>query len=362
MATHGWAVELCDEHRVRRLLEAAGEDAQEAGAASLLERLIAVLDERGALARSSLSEEPIASDRDGPRRLWRLVEPKAIWRARAPGSDAGFMVARGHGDVWLLVAPGASLRALEPDNLLGSFFSASRSEPYARADSALQNALHDLGGPYLELGSRQPLEFDESFRTQPEQALFDLGFDVDPEPADRFLARLVHLYDLVEDYHDAPLPRHDPIAFGALVALWSRQRDDGRAVILMLLSVDDEPTQRLVVHLVREAEAAGYTLVPVFAQSRWGGHLGVVADELVERLEEAWSRATGPVAGLVVHYGAAFTSYPSQYRAALAEFQRRHPDTPLATEGLLGERGGDLEGIPFQQPAELDFVLLQLGF
>jgi hypothetical protein len=136
MATHGWAVELCDEQRVRRLLESAGTDAHEAGAASQLERLIAVLDERDALAHGSLSEEPIIWDRPGPRRLWRLAEPKAIWRARAPDSEVELVVAHGHGDVWVFAAPGASRRELKPEHMLGSFFSASRSAPHNRRLSA----------------------------------------------------------------------------------------------------------------------------------------------------------------------------------------------------------------------------------
>ena len=362
VATHGWAVELCDAQRVRRLLESAGTDAPETGAASLLERLIAMLEERDALARASLSEEPIVWDRPAARRrLWRLVEPKAIWRARAPDSDVELVVAHGHGDVWVLAAPGASRRELKPEHLLGDYFSASRSEPYARADSALRRAIRDLGGGYVALASREPLEVDEQFRKDPAAALFDLGFGVEPEPAARFLSRVLHLYDLVEDFFDRPLPRRDPIAYGELVALWSRRPEDGRPAILMLLSVDDDPTQRLVVHLARAAAAAGYTLVPLFAQSKWG-RSGITADQLTERLERAWSRATGPIAGLVVHYGAAFTSHPSEYRAALTAFQRRHPDAPLASEALLGERGGDVEGIRFHQPPELDFLLEQLGF
>jgi hypothetical protein len=134
-----------------------------------------------------------------------------------------------------------------------------------------------------------------------------------------------------------------------------------RPTVLLLMSIDDEPTQRLIPHLVRTADVAGFDLVTTFALSRWSRR-DVDPDVLGANLERAFEGVPGPVVGLAVHYGAAFSTSPSQYHAVLSGFRARHPEVPLASEALLGQRNGKLHGITFDQPPTLDPILEQLNF
>ena len=359
-----WDLELFDQELALLLV------APDAGPASgirpdaLVHELVGLLEQRGVLSRSPLADDPVEWDSGGSKALWRLVETDAIWRVHHGVSPAELLVARGAGDVTLLSPPGGFHGTPEGTGLLNSYAQLSRYEPYGRADSALSSAIHRIKGPDFDIGLREPLEFDETFRRRPEEALFQAGFSVEPRAGARYLARLLHVYDLEYDFLDRPLPRHDVLADARLVAMWVpalRGGASARPTVLLLMSIDDEPTQRLLPHLERAADDAGYALTPIFALTRWSRQ-DVTEGELTRRLEQAWSEAGGPVAGLVVHYGATFSTHPSQYRAALTAFQAGHPNVPLASEALLGERGGQLHGVGFDQPTELDFLLEQLGF
>lgn len=350
-------LDLFDDVLASQLVAADRPGAAGTGRDALVDELIGVLELGNVLSRAEIGADPIDWCTAGPRAVWRLVEPEAIWCARFTGSPIELFVAQGAAEITLLSPPGA--RHGNPDGslLLDGFVSLTRSEPYARADHALSWAMRRMDGPELDpLVTVRP-EFDETFRRRPEEALFQAGFSVEKQTSRRYLARLLSVYDL-------GLGARPVIADGRLVATWSCARSEtprGRPTILLLMSVDDDPTRQLLPHLQRIAEACGYALTPIFALSQWSS-AALSPDDVTERLEQAWSEAHGTVAGLVVHYGAAFSTHQTEYRSALSAFQAKHRDVPLASEALLGQRAGELHGVRFDQPSELDFLLEHLGF
>ena len=334
-----------------------------------LERLERELEIQGVL--SSL---PVTEHDFGRTQSYRLVHCDELFRANLPESGTGRELSLyvATFDDHFFLAPHLTDDQARAREWGGGFVSVSRGQWYGRADSAISWAVRLSGFDVDSVSLTSPRRsrsgqlgwVPQTFGSQPAECLWEMGFSADMAVSGQLLAVMNYLF-LSEPGHEDEswfLPRRFAVV-GPMLAVWQDPPTPQPAFsssMIVLLSVDDPPSQDLAQQMQELASRRGMRLVVVYATGRWSsGEVSSV--DLEETLEAAL--ATAPDARcLAVHHGVAFDASTVAYQSALSAFRRRHPGLLLATEALPRGTAGEINGITFDQPSESDFLLELLIF
>jgi hypothetical protein len=307
-----------------------------------------------------------------PRRSpYRLIRSDSLLQAQM-SEESGIgeltLFVAGSGNL-IVLAPHLAPTASRPPRM---FVGVSRGQWDGRADAALQWAVrisgYEIDGVALtqQRGRRSALPglAMEGFGTDPAGRLWDLGFNVDPPQPGWLLVMTSHLFlPGPGQGHESWLLPYLGAAVGPLLAAWPEESPDlalETPTVLVLLSVDDDPSIELAQQLARAAKRRGLGLVVRYAMHRYIDG-GVNAGYLVQSLDEAVVEAPG-IQWVVVHHGAAFAGDPQAYRSALQTFRDKHAHIELATEVLPVGSPAEVNGIWFEQSVVCDFVINLLSF
>lgn len=156
-------------------------------------------------------------------------------------------------------------------------------------------------------------------------------------------------------------PRYISTYVMHLLALWkSPARPATKQRVIMLLSINDVPTEDQVQRVRQMSEDEGLDVAEVFVLSRYGGNASPSPDELVERLEHALGDADDTTTLLAVHQGVAFDLAQFVITTALKTFLDRHPSIRLGLDTRRSAGPGESFGIWFDQPSDLEVVFTTL--
>lgn len=269
-----------------------------------------------------LSSLPVTEHDGGRTQGYRLVRCDELFRARLPESGTGreFSLYVATVDDHFFLAPQLTDGRARAREWGGGFVSVSRGQWYGRADSAVSWAIRlsgfDVDSVLLTRPQRSRSGLlgwvPQTFGSQPAECLWEMGFSVDLAVSGQLLAVMNHLF-LSEPGHEDEswfLPRRFAVV-GPMLAVWQdlpKPQPAFSSSMIVLLSVDDPPSQSLAQQMKELASRRGMRLVVVYATGRWSsGEVSSV--NLEETLETAL--ATAPDARyLVVHHGSPLTPAP----------------------------------------------------
>ena len=197
-------------------------------------------------------------------------------------------------------------------------------------------------------------DFDCTFTQDPSGALYEAGFHL----SHPFEGQMLVTPNV---FYKGELWEEPPSFTGTLVlhllALWrSPTRQTAARRVVLLLSVDDVPTERLLRRVRRLSEGESLDVVEVFVLSRYGPRTPPSSAELVGRLERALGDADPTRTLLAVHQGMAFGVAEKEITAALAMFVNRHPSIRVGLDTRSSTGPGESFGVWFDQPSELEVV------
>lgn len=207
--------------------------------------------------------------------------------------------------------------------------------------------------------------FDYTFARDPELALYEAGFDLSCPFEGQMLVTpntLLELEVLAQKrLEDPPLFRRTLVLY--LLALWrspNRLATTAQRVIL-LLSIDDAPTQSLLSLVRQQSNSKGLDVIEVFIFSRYGLNTPPSPEEIVKRLEHALGNADPRTTLLAVHQGSAFALAEKEITAALKIFVGLYPSIRLGLDTRKSIGSGESFGLWFDQPSELNVVFNTLS-
>jgi hypothetical protein len=200
--------------------------------------------------------------------------------------------------------------------------------------------------------------FNIKFAQDPVLALFHAGFNLSNPFEGQMLVIPTMLYEL--DIMEEPPPYARTLVL-RLLALWkSPARPATKPRVIMLLSINDVPTEDQVQRVHQMSVGEGLDVAEVFVLSRYGGNAPPSPDELVERLEHALGDADETTTLLAVHQGVAFDLAQSVITTALKTFVERYPSIRLGLDTRRSAGPGESFGIRFDQPSDLEVVFTAL--
>lgn len=197
-------------------------------------------------------------------------------------------------------------------------------------------------------------DFKRAFAQDPALALYATGFHLSHPFEGQMLVTPDVLYEA--DVTEGPRPFVRTLVMH-LLALWrSPTAPAASRRVILLLSIDDAPTERLVRRVRRLSGGQGLDVVELFVLSSYGSNAPPSPDEIVERLDRALGDADPTTTLLAVHQGVAFGAAETEISAALMTFVDRHPSIRLGLDTRRSDGPGESFGVWFDQPSELEVV------